>query len=156
MSVPLRSVLRGLLVQTALQLLFLLTGLSLTLMTYGDSVRLGVMSDSMIAPRHTVIATAFPQQVYRLATAVAVPHDHATVSSSTSHVYQPNIPPDEFVSAHRSKNPVSSASDELRHLTSSSPEFNVSTYSDTSRSNSPLSSLISHTLKEENTFPFAD
>jgi hypothetical protein len=142
-------------VQIALHLLVLLTGLSLTLMTYGDSVRLGVMSDSMIAPRHTIIATAFPQQVYRLATTLAVPHDHATVSS-TSHVYQPNIPPDEIFSAHRSNTPLSSASEELRHLTSSSPELNISTTSDSSRSNSPLSSLISHTLKEENIYPFAD
>jgi hypothetical protein len=143
-------------VQIALNFLVLLTGLSLTLMTYGDSVRLGVMSDSMIAPRHTIIATAFPQQVSRLATAVAVPDDHATVSSSTSHVYQPNIPPDEIFSAHRSNTPVSSASEKLPHLTSSSSELNVSTSLDSSRSNSPLSSLISHTLKEENTYPFAD
>jgi len=143
-------------VQITLHILVLSTGLSLTLITYGDSVRLGVMSDSMIAPRHTIIATAFPQQVYRLATAVAVTHDYATVSSSTSHVYQPNIPPDEIFSVHRSNTPVSSASEELRHLTSSSPELNVSTSSDSSRSNSPLSSLISHTLKEENTYPFAD
>jgi hypothetical protein len=41
-------------------------------------------------------------------------------------------------------------------LTSSSPELNVSTSSDSSRSKSPLSSLISHTLKEENTYPLAD
>jgi hypothetical protein len=125
-------------------------------MTYGDSVRLGVMSDSMIAPRHTVIATAFPQQLYRLATAVAAPHDQATVSSATSHFYQPNIPPDEIVSAHISNTPVTSASEEFRHLTSSSPELNVSTFSDTSRSDSPLPTLFPHTLKEENTFPFSD
>jgi predicted HAD superfamily phosphohydrolase len=129
-------------------------------MAYGDSVRLGVMSDSMIAPRHTVIATAFTQQVHRLATAMAVPHDHthATVSSSTSLVYQLNIPPDEIVGAHRSNSPVTSASEELRRLTSSSPELNVSmsSSSDISRPNSPLSSINSQTVKEENAFPFAD
>jgi hypothetical protein len=136
-------------VQTASEPLVLSTGLSLTLMTYGDAVRLGVMSDSMIAPRHTVIATAFPQQVYHLAA-------RAGVSASTSYVYQPNIPPEEIVSAQGSNTPVSSASEELRHLTSSSPELNVSTSSGTSRSGSPLSSLNSHMLKEENVFPFTD
>jgi hypothetical protein len=125
-------------------------------MTYGDSVRLGVMSDSMIAPRHTVIATAFLQQVHHLAAQTGVTRDRSTVSPSAMYVYQPNIPPADIVSAQGSNTPVSSASEELWRLTSSSPELNVSTSSGTSRSNSPLPSLHSYMLKEENMFPFTD
>jgi hypothetical protein len=130
----------------------LLTGVSLTLMTYGDTVRLGVMSDSMIAPQHTAIATGFLQQVYQLAAQTEVPQDRP----SSSHVYQPNIPPEGITSAHGSYTSGSSASEELRRLASSYVDLNISTSSGTSRSNSPPLSFNSHPLNEENISPATD
>lgn len=121
---------------------------SLTLMTYGDTVRLGVMSDSMIAPQHTIIATGFLEQVYQLAAQAEVPQDRA----SSSYVYQPNIPPEGITSVPGSHTSGSSASEELRRLASSYVDLNISTSSDNSRSNSPPSSLNSYPLNEENTF----
>ncbi|XP_021938483.1 uncharacterized protein LOC110839019 isoform X2 [Zootermopsis nevadensis] len=129
--------------------------LSLTLMKYGDTVRLGVMVDSMIAPQHTVMASGFLQQVYQLAALAGVPRDRTSLSTS-SHVYQPNIPPEGITSAHGSNTSVSSASEELLRLAASSPDLNISTSSGTTRSNSPESSLNSRLLNEEIIFPFTD
>ncbi|XP_069685750.1 uncharacterized protein [Periplaneta americana] len=129
--------------------------LALTLMNYGDCVRLAVMSDAMIAPQHSVITTSFMQQVYQLAAQAGVPRDRNGASSS-SQVYQPNIPPEPTEHNFSSNTSVSSASEELRRLTTSSPELNASTSSGTSRSVSPESGLCAHTLNEETIFPFTD
>ncbi|PNF33020.1 hypothetical protein B7P43_G16381 [Cryptotermes secundus] len=125
---------------------------SLTLMTYGDTVRLGVMSDSMIAPQHTNIVTGFLDQVYQLAAQTEVPLDRA----SFSHVYQPNIPPEGTTNAHGSHTSGSSASEELRRLASSYVDLNISTPSGNSGSDSPPSSCSSHPLNEDNAFPVID
>lgn len=45
---------------------------SLTLMSYGDSVRLGVMTDALLANQHVEIANDFNNHIYRLAAAVGV------------------------------------------------------------------------------------
>ncbi|XP_022196869.2 uncharacterized protein LOC111054198 isoform X2 [Nilaparvata lugens] len=45
---------------------------SLTLMSYGDSVRLGVMTDALLANQHVEIANDFNHHIYRLAAAVGV------------------------------------------------------------------------------------
>jgi hypothetical protein len=124
-------------------------------MHYGDTVRLGVMADSMIAPQHAVIATGFPQQVYQLAAQAGVPRDRTSLSTFP-HVYQPNIPPEGTISAHGSNTSVSSEYEELRRLVTNSPDINISTSSGTTRSNSPESSFNSRPLNEENAFPFAD
>jgi hypothetical protein len=105
------------------------------------------MTDSMIAPQHTVIATAFLQQVYQLAA-----KNHA----SSSHVYQPNIPPEGVSSSLGSHTSGSSASEELRDLTSSYMDVNTCTSSGTSRSNTPPSTFNSHPSNEENTFSATD
>jgi hypothetical protein len=110
------------------------------------------MSDSMIAPQHTIIATGFLEQVYQLAAQTEVPLDCA----SFSHVFQPNIPPEEITSAHGSHTSGSSASEELRRLASSYVDLNISTSSGNSGSNSPPSSCNSYPLNEENTFPVTD
>ena len=130
-------------------------------MSYGDSVRLGVMADSMIAPGHTVVATNFLHQINMLAAMAGIPRDRNSLStaSSSSHNYQPNIPPDCAMSTRGSNTSVSSASDELRQLVNSSPELNISSSTDTSRSNSPASDYGARSTRssnEENIFPFTD
>jgi hypothetical protein len=115
-------------------------------MTYGDTVRLGVMSDSMIAPQHTIIATAFLEQVYQLAEKCGVPLEHA----SPPHVYQRNIPPEGITIVHGQSTSGSSASEELRHLASSYVDPNISSSAGSSRSNSPASSVDSHPTNEDN------
>jgi hypothetical protein len=121
-------------------------------MTYGDTVRLGVMSDSMIAPQHTIIATGFLEQVYQLAAKSGVPLEYA----SSSQVYQPNIPPEGFTSAHGQSTSGSSASEELRHLASSYVDLNTSSSADPSRSDSPASSVDSHPMNEDNSSSVTD
>lgn len=62
-----------------------LTGLSLTLMSYGDSVKLGVMSDTQISPQHSVISHSFDKQISQLATLAGVYRRPSRVSvTSTS------------------------------------------------------------------------
>lgn len=61
------------------------TGLSLTLMSYGDSVKLGVMSDTQISPQHSVISHSFDKQISQLATLAGVYRRPSRVSvTSTS------------------------------------------------------------------------
>ena len=135
-------------------------GLSLTLMSYGDSVRLGVMADQMIAPGHNVIATNFMQQINMLAAMAGIPRERSSFSttSSSPHNYHPNILPDGAISTHGSNTSVSSASEELRRLGADSPDFNMSTSPEISRSNSPESGGAGSTRSsnEENIFPFTD
>ena len=124
-------------------------------MSYGDSVRLCVMADSMIAPGHTTLVTNFLQQINMLAAMAGISRDGISASTSSSN-YQPNIPPDCTRSTNTS---VSSASDELRELVNSSPELNISGSADTSRSNSPGSDTRARSTRssnEENIFPFTD
>nr|CAD7450882.1 unnamed protein product [Timema bartmani] len=52
-------------------------GLSLTIMNYGDTVRLGVMSDALLSPQHSVIATGFLQQLSDLARCAGIPRDRS-------------------------------------------------------------------------------
>ncbi|KAJ9587824.1 hypothetical protein L9F63_018748, partial [Diploptera punctata] len=129
--------------------------LSLTLMSYGDSVRLGIMADSMIAPGHNVIATNFLYQINMLAAVAEIPREANNVSTGTSiQSYQPNIPPDCAISSS-----ASSASGELRRLADISTDLNNSTSQDTSRSNSPSSDSGTRSTRssnEENIFPFTD
>jgi hypothetical protein len=109
------------------------------------------MSDSMIAPQHTIIATAFIEQVYQLAARTESPD-----CSSFSHVFQPNIPPEGIAGERGSHTSGSSASEELRRLASSYVDLNISTSSDNSGSNSPPSSCNSHPLNEESAFLVTD
>nr|CAD7461595.1 unnamed protein product [Timema tahoe] len=51
--------------------------LSLTIMNYGDTVRLGVMSDALLSPQHSVIATGFLQQLSDLARCAGIPRDRS-------------------------------------------------------------------------------
>nr|CAD7433231.1 unnamed protein product [Timema monikensis] len=51
--------------------------LSLTIMNYGDTVRLGVMSDALLSPQHSVIATGFLQQLSDLAKCAGIPRDRS-------------------------------------------------------------------------------
>ncbi|XP_054283849.1 uncharacterized protein LOC129000830 isoform X2 [Macrosteles quadrilineatus] len=46
--------------------------LSLTIMSYGDSVRLGVMSDTQISPQHSVVSYNFDKHITQLATLAGV------------------------------------------------------------------------------------
>jgi hypothetical protein len=50
-------------------MVFFLSGLSLTLMSYGGSVQLGVMGDAQLAPHHVHITNSFSDNIYQLAAA---------------------------------------------------------------------------------------
>ena len=46
--------------------------MSLTLMTYNDSVKLGVVADALLSPHHAVIASTFAQHLWELAAGAGV------------------------------------------------------------------------------------
>ncbi|XP_046660830.1 uncharacterized protein LOC124354430 isoform X1 [Homalodisca vitripennis] len=58
--------------------------LSLTLMTYGDLVRLGVMSDTQISPQHSVISYNFDKHIAQLATLAGVHRRPSRTSAPAS------------------------------------------------------------------------
>ncbi|XP_012059713.1 PREDICTED: uncharacterized protein LOC105622914 [Atta cephalotes] len=47
--------------------------MSMTLHRHGDSIRLGIMGDALIGPRHFIIARAFPKSIRNLAGVLGVP-----------------------------------------------------------------------------------
>ncbi|KAG8223342.1 hypothetical protein J437_LFUL001220 [Ladona fulva] len=58
------------------------TSMSLSLMTYKGSVRLGVMADQQLSPQHSAIATAFVPQLCDLAVSVGVPRERLPSAST--------------------------------------------------------------------------
>ncbi|XP_063217290.1 uncharacterized protein LOC134528033 [Bacillus rossius redtenbacheri] len=54
--------------------------MALTLMQYGHSVHLGVMTDALLSPQHAFIASGFQQQIAELASASGVQRDRAPSS----------------------------------------------------------------------------
>ncbi|XP_067005165.2 uncharacterized protein [Anabrus simplex] len=56
--------------------------LSLSLMNYGDTVRLGVMSDAQLSPQHTMLASGFIHQLQQLAMVAGVPRERSTPPST--------------------------------------------------------------------------
>lgn len=46
--------------------------MSLTLMTFGESVRLGIMTDALLSPHHTMISSTFAQHIWDLANSAGV------------------------------------------------------------------------------------
>ncbi|XP_018902386.2 uncharacterized protein [Bemisia tabaci] len=57
--------------------------LSLTLMCYGEEVRLGTMADAELMPHHLVILKEFPQKINQLASAAALLRQHYSSSLSS-------------------------------------------------------------------------
>lgn len=51
--------------------------MSLTLMSYGDSVRLGVMTDAQLSDHHIQIANDFYNHINELAAAVGVSRERS-------------------------------------------------------------------------------
>ncbi|XP_071452332.1 putative diacyglycerol O-acyltransferase Rv3480c isoform X2 [Hetaerina americana] len=58
------------------------TSVSLSLMTYRGSVRLGVMADQQLSPQHAAIASAFLPQLCDLAASVGVPRERLPSTST--------------------------------------------------------------------------
>lgn len=67
--------------------------MSLTLMNFGDYVRLGVMADALLSPNHTIVSSTFVQHICDLATAAGISNNFGncsfasedSVSSAGSH-----------------------------------------------------------------------
>lgn len=54
--------------------------MSLTLMTFGNYVRLGVIADALLSPHHAIITSTFAQHVWELAAAAGVSSNYRNYS----------------------------------------------------------------------------
>jgi len=69
----------------------MLLDMSMTLHRHGDSVRLGIMGDALIGPRHFIIARAFPKSIRNLAGVLGVPR--ASIRSPSPNPLNPIMSP---------------------------------------------------------------
>ncbi|XP_046400941.1 uncharacterized protein LOC124167164 isoform X2 [Ischnura elegans] len=69
------------------------TSVSLSLMTYKGTIRLGVMADQQLSPQHSSIATAFGTQISDLALSAGVPRERLSSASNRPSAGSPWISP---------------------------------------------------------------